>query len=76
MNKITPSPHPDSTCRPPNHNPLVADERWETLSNVHDAIATLQEMTIMPLGGELVLSEAATSGMYSHIQSVSAPHAL
>ena len=42
---------------------MIAHEE-ETLRNVHDAIATLQEQTIAPLGGELVLSQSATSGLY------------
>jgi len=45
-------------------NPLIDNDEAETLKNVHDALSTLQELSIAPLGGELYLNQASASGLY------------
>ena len=49
---------------PPNHNPLIGALHGDTLINVHDSLATLQELTVSPPGGELNLSSASSNGLY------------
>lgn len=47
----------------PGINPLIEEGRTATISNVHNVLATAQELTIAPLTGELVLNQAATAGL-------------
>ena len=48
---------------PPNHNPLIGTLHGDTLHNVHDAIALLQELSINSDGG-LMPSESINTGYY------------
>lgn len=48
----------------PNHNPLIGLLHSDTLSNVHDSLSALQELTVSPPNGELSLSSASSSGLY------------
>ena len=47
-----------------DRNPLIAEDPWETLTNARDSLATLQELTLMPLAGELTLGRSSTSGLF------------
>ncbi len=55
---------------PPHHNPLIGSLQKDTLHNVHDAIATLQELTISCEQDQLVLSEYATGGLFYLLECV------
>jgi hypothetical protein len=48
---------------PPNHNPLIGTLHADTLHNVHDAIAVLQEITVNSNEG-LMPSESINTGYY------------
>lgn len=48
---------------PPNHNPLIGTLQGDTLHNVHDAIALLQELTVNSDEG-LMASESINAGYY------------
>lgn len=51
-------------------NPLIVETEIDTLNNIHDAIATLQQLTITPLGGELTLNQASTSGLFVLLDAI------
>lgn len=54
---------------PPNHNPLIGTLQGDTLQNVHDAIALLQELTINSDDG-LMPSDSVNMGYYLLMNSV------
>ena len=48
---------------PPNHNPLIGVLHMDTIHNVHNAIALLQELTINSDDG-LMPNESINTGYY------------
>ncbi len=58
------------TTFPPHHNPLIGYLQIDTLHNVHDAMATLQELSANCEQDQLVLSEQATSGLFYLMETV------
>ena len=49
---------------PPNHNPLIGTLQIDTIHNVHDAIALLQEITVCPRDDGFMFSEWSNTGYY------------
>ncbi len=61
--------HSGTFCSP-HHNPLIGYLQIDTLHNVHDAMATLQELSANCEQDQLVLSEQATSGLFYLMETV------
>lgn len=55
---------------PPMHNPLIGSLPADTFHNVHDAMSTLQELTVGCEQDELVLSEHATGGLFTIMECI------
>ena len=49
---------------PLNHNPLIGMLHKDTLNNVNDDIALLQDLTVNPDEGGLMLSEFSNMGYF------------
>ena len=49
---------------PPNHNPLIGMLQMDTIHNVHDAVALLQEITVCPGDDGFMFSEWSNTGYY------------
>ena len=55
---------------PPNHNPLIGSLHKDTLNNVHDAIAALQELAVNSSDEEVLASSSVNMGYFFLMECV------
>ena len=49
---------------PPNHNPIIGTLHMDTIHNVHDAIALLQEIAVCAGDNEFLFSKWSNNGYF------------